>query len=161
MKRRSLTLGCVVSILILAAIIYGTWWILFSKEAHFVLLNKNRAFNVTQVFSLALMENREETLREIVAPATWSDLNLWLESHEPVLSCAAPPWDLEHPPWFAVGHTSNDGRFREESLYLSLPCQERYYCLTIKDIRLERTEDGWQIYEWQEPVEEFSPFPCN
>jgi hypothetical protein len=141
----------------------GLWWRLFSKEAIFLLLNRNQAFQVTQAFSLALMENRVETLRSIIDPDEWHQIEVWVDGHDAVTNCAAPPWDLEHPPWFAVGSTSTDGKTRDETLQLSLPCpeEEKYYCLKIEDIMLERTDDGWLIKDWGAIRELWQPYPCN
>jgi hypothetical protein len=109
------------------------------------------------------MENRVETLQSIVDPNEQQRVDEWIESHEAVTTCAAPPWDLENPPWFAVGSTSLDGQSREETLTLSLPCpdEKRYYCLEIKDIALQKTDEGWQIYKWGLIHESWRSQPCN
>lgn len=163
MRKRLYAFGCVSILIIMVFLAIGLWWVLFSKEANFLLLNRNQAFQVTEVFSLALMENRVETLQSIVDPDEQERIEDWIESHEAVTTCAAPPWDLENPPWFAVGSTSPDGKNREETLTLSLPCpdQERYYCLRIEDIALQKMDEGWQIYDWGEIRETWAPYPCN
>jgi hypothetical protein len=109
------------------------------------------------------MENRVETLQSLVDPDEHHRIEEWVENHEAVTICAAPPWDLENPPWFAVGSTSVDGNSRVETLTLSLPCPDRgrYYCLRIEDIALERTTDGWQLYDWGEIRETWHSSPCN
>lgn len=160
MKRNIFTYGCGCSTILLILLIAGVWWTLYTTSDPFRLNNKHNVIEVTQLFSLSLMANKTENLKSLVDPEQWHRIDSWIESHTAVTSCSIPRWDLENPPWFAVGSTSLDGNSREETLWLSLPCpdqEKRHYCLEIKDIRLRRLEDGWQIYDWGEIRETWSP----
>jgi hypothetical protein len=156
-------MGCIIivtSFLILLAM--GAWWLLFTTEAHFLFLNRDSAFEVAEVFTLALMENRIDVLKSLVVRDRWSQIEIWAGKHEAV-RCPAPPWDLEDPPWIGIGAFSNNRNERSETLRLSLPCPDdtHLYCLTVKDLRLERKEEGWQIVDWDEIIEYQSEFSCS
>ncbi|MCP4362235.1 MAG: hypothetical protein GY796_29865 [Chloroflexi bacterium] len=163
MKKHFLKFGCGCGTIIIILIIAGLWWILYTTSDPFYLNNKNHAFEVTQLFSLSLMANRSETLKSLVDPDQWHRIDTWVVRHEAVTSCSIPRWDLENPPWFAVGSTSPDGKRREETLTLSLPCpdHEKYYCLKIENIAMKKRDEGWQIYDWGEIHETWHTYPCN
>jgi hypothetical protein len=150
-------IGCFVtgSILILL-LVAGLLWAVFSWEDEFLFSSRHNAYITAETFTLALMQNRVETAKLRTDSSEWPYIDAWLSTHEAVY-CPTPRGFTEEPTWWSVGSKkSDDGtEYHLPVLILALPCptQETTYHLTIEDISMRQTEDGWLITEWGEITE--------
>lgn len=103
------------------------------------------------MFTLTLMQNQEKKAKSLVDPELWPQIESWMDEHEAV-KCSWP--SLDSSVGYGVG--SENDQFANYSYTITLPCPDfaNYYCISVDDMALQKTEKGWKIIETG-TIEEF------
>lgn len=126
---------------------------------------------LTSIFMRAMKGNNENLAKELVSPKAWSQIDQWIEAHEPVGSCRNLGYTFLKMGSTGSGSATSDPDDPTARLYTNSihePCPNsvepnRWYCLTIFDIRAQYQEDTdiWIITEWGKVDEQWLSLGCG
>ena len=107
---------------------------------------------VADAFAGSFVDNDIETAKSLAIPSQWGRIDAWMATHPP-FSCPFS-WDLESETTFGVGLRLTASPITATYSY-NYQCYEKDYILSIDDIVLEQTENGWVVVEWSQVCESY------
>ena len=143
----------IVFLLLLLILVTTLSWI---KRNGLVPLNREDSGIVVYGFVEAMMQNQVEKAKALVAEDQLQRVEQWMSNH---LAVHCSPSILDGPISYGGGSEYLDGGILKSDYQytIALPCPDMstYYCLSVNNIELQQTKNGWQIVDWGEVTEFF------
>jgi hypothetical protein len=94
----------------------------------------------------ALMEADAERAKEVTISTQWGRIDGFVRNHQP-LACEDREW--QESGRACVGDIQPE-KEQIHSCWIRCEASGTIYCFVVKDIVVNRTEEGWKVYEWGE-----------
>jgi len=138
-------IGCATSV----ALVLVIGLCLLLKSAH---VDRQNYTDVAESFADSLVDNNITVAKSLTVPEQWSRIDAWMAKHPP-FSCPFS-WDIENETSSGSGAILVPEDSAITAVYhYRYQCVEEAYSLTIDDITLRRTDEGWLVVDWSRVCE--------
>lgn len=146
-KSRRVAIGCGVgcTICVVLVLVIGLYLLLKPVD-----VDRQDCGDVAQTFAYSLLDNNVTIAKSLATPEQWERIDTWMAKHPP-FSCPFS-WDIESEMSYGVSIVPKGDDITATTSF-RYQCAEEAYSLSIDDIILERTDEGWLVADWSRVCE--------
>jgi hypothetical protein len=150
------TLGCkrllLVGLIVLAFLSVIAYFRIFGEKRLYI-ANQDSSSSVANAFAFSLIRNKQQYAKQLTSPTSWAALDHWNERHEPLSTACNLPWDPDLG-GVSVGGSRDPNNNFNYSIFINFQCPEGFYTFEINDVKVERSQTGWEVVSWGKVCEE-------